>query len=115
MKKFRDYFDRIPSGFLSKKTIKFMKLTLLLSILTITQLWASESYSQLTSLSLKFEDVKISGALKEIENGSEFFFLSSPKLIDVERKVNIDAKEETIKDILSNLFDETVKFSVYDS
>ena len=65
MKKFQDYFDRIPSGFLSKKTIKFMKLTLLLSILTITQLWASESYSKLTGLSLKFEDVKISGFLKE--------------------------------------------------
>ena len=91
-----------------------MKLTLFLSILTISQLWATETYSQMTKLTLKLEDVKISDALKEIENQSEFFFLYSPKLIDVERKVNIDAKKETIKDILSNIFDEKVKFAVYD-
>jgi len=91
-----------------------MKLTLFLSMLTIFQLFATETYSQLTKLTLKLEDVKISDALKEIENQSEFFFLYSPKLIDVERKVNIDAENETIKDILSNLFGENVKFAVYD-
>jgi len=41
----------------------------------------------MTKLTLKLEDVKISDALKEIENQSEFYFLYSPKLIDVERKV----------------------------
>ena len=51
-----------------------MKLTLFLSILTISQLWATETYSQMTKLTLKLEDVKISDALKEIENQSEFFF-----------------------------------------
>ncbi len=68
----------------------------------------------MTKLTLKLEDVKISDALKEIENQSEFFFLYSPKLIDVERKVNIDAENEPIKDILNNIFDENVKFAVYD-
>ncbi len=113
MKKFQDYYGRILLRFLSKKTVRVMKLTLFLSILAISQLWASESYSQLTKLSLKLEDVKISDALKEIENESEFFFLYSPKLIDVERKVNIDAENEPIKDILANIFDEKVKFAVY--
>jgi hypothetical protein len=114
MKKFRDYYGKELSRFLSKKTIRVMKLTLFLSILTISQLWATETYSQMTKLTLKLEDVKISDALKEIENQSEFFFLYSPKLIDVERKVNIDADNEPIKDILSNIFDEKVKFAVYD-
>ena len=102
MKKFRDYYGRILLEFLSKKTIRVMKLTLFLSMIAVLQLYATETYSQLTKLSLKLEDVKISDALKEIENQSEFFFLYSPKLIDVERKVNIDAKEETIKDIWIN-------------
>ena len=91
-----------------------MKLTLFLSILTISQLWATETYSQMTKLTLKLEDVKVSDVLKDIENQSEFFFLYSPKLIDVERKVNIDARKEPIKDILSNIFDDKVKFVVYD-
>jgi TonB-linked SusC/RagA family outer membrane protein len=115
MKNFRDYYGRILlSKIPSKKTIRVMKLTLFLSILTISQLWATETYSQMTKLTLKLEDVKISDALKEIENQSEFFFLYSPKLIDVERKVDIDAKKEPIKDILSNIFGEKVKFAVYD-
>jgi TonB-linked SusC/RagA family outer membrane protein len=114
MKKFRDYYGRILLRFLSKKTIRVMKLTLFLSILTISQLWATETYSQMTKLTIKLDDVKISDALKEIENQSEFFFLYSPKLIDVERKVNIDAEKESIKDILSNIFDDKVKFAVID-
>ncbi len=52
--------------------------------------------------------------LKEIENQSEFFFLYSPKLIDVERKVSVDAKSEPIRDILSDIFDKDVTFAVYD-
>src|SRR5450759_2480575 len=114
MKIFRDYCERNLLEFFSKRTNRVMKLTFFLSILTISQLYATETYSQLTKLTLKLEDVKISDALKEIENQSEFFFLYSPKLIDVERKVNIDAEHETIKDILSNLFGEKVKFAVYD-
>ena len=114
MKKFRNYYGRILLRFLSKKTIRVMKLTLFLSIIAVFQLYATETYSQLTKLTLKLEDVKISDALKEIENQSEFFFLYSPKLIDVERKVNIDANNESIKDILNNIFDEKIKFLVYD-
>ena len=91
-----------------------MKLTFFLSMMAVFQLYATETYSQLTKLTLKLEDVKISDALKEIENQSEFFFLYSPKLIDVERKVNIDAKEEPIKDILNNIFGDKTKIVVYD-
>jgi TonB-dependent starch-binding outer membrane protein SusC len=114
MKKNLDYCGRILIRFLSKKTIRVMKLTFILSILAISQLWATETYSQMTKLTLKLEDVEIADALKQIENQSEFFFLYSPKLIDVERKVNIDVENESIKDILSNIFDDKVKSVVYD-
>jgi TonB-dependent starch-binding outer membrane protein SusC len=114
MKKFRDYCERYLLGYLSIKTIRVMKLTFFLSVLTISQLWAIETYSQMTKLTLKLEDAKISYVLKEIENQSEFFFLYNPKQIDVERKVNVDAENEPIRDILSNIFGEKVKFAVYD-
>jgi TonB-linked SusC/RagA family outer membrane protein len=114
MKKIRDYYDRIPFRFLSKKTVRAMKLTLILSMLTFFQLFATETYSQFTKLTLKLENVKISDALKEIENQSEFFFLYSPKLIDVESKVTIDVEKEPIKDILTDIFGDKVKFAVFD-
>ncbi len=114
MKKFPNYYGRIPFGLLSKKTIRVMKLTLFLSMLTLIQLWAEDSYSQITKLTLDIKDVKISDALKEIENKSEFFFLYSPKLIDVERRVDLVADNAPIKDILDDIFGSTVKFAVYD-
>jgi TonB-dependent starch-binding outer membrane protein SusC len=113
MKKFRDYFEGI-TRILSRKTVRIMKLTFFLSIMTIVQLFATESYSQMTKLSLKLDEVKLSDALKEIENQSEFFFLYSPKLIDVERKVSINAESEPIREILSKIFDTNVSFAVYD-
>jgi TonB-linked SusC/RagA family outer membrane protein len=91
-----------------------MKLTIFLSMLTVFQLFATDTYSQLARLNLDLKDVKISDALKEIEDQSEFYFLYSPKLIDVERKVNIDVENETIKDVLTDLFNDKVLFAVYD-
>ncbi len=114
MKKNRDYHDGSLYGFLSKRTIRVMKLTLFLSFLTFFQLLATESYSQLTKLNLKLENVKISDALAQIENQSEFYFLYSPKLINVENTVSIDAHKESIKEILTDIFGEKVKFAVYD-
>lgn len=114
MKKFRDCFGSNLLRFLSKKTIRVMKLTLFLSFATIFQLLATGSYSQYTKITLKLEDTKISEVLEKIENQSEFYFLYSPKLIDVDRKVNIDVEKEPIKDILSSLFDNKVKVVVYD-
>ncbi len=114
MKKFRDYYERIPREFLSKKTIRVMKLTIFLSMMSFLQLMAGVTYSQSTKLTLKIEDIKISDALREIENQSEFYFLYSPKLVDVERTVSIEATNESIKDILSKIFDDKVKFVVVD-
>jgi TonB-linked SusC/RagA family outer membrane protein len=114
MKKIKNYYERNFLELFSKKTIRVMKMTMFLSLLTVFQLMAVESYSQLTKLTLKLENTKIADALREIENQSEFYFLYSPKLIDVEKHVNINADNETIKDILGDIFDGEVKFAAYD-
>ncbi len=115
MKKFLDHYDGIHFGILSKKAVRIMKLSLFLSVLAITQLWASEIYSQKTKLTLKLNNIEISEALKEIENLSEYYFIYSPKLIDVERKVNIDAENETITDIVNGIFDNEVISAVFEN
>src|SRR5574340_963163 len=46
MKKIRAYDGRILLGFLPKKTLRIMKLTLILSMVTILQFWTTEAYSQ---------------------------------------------------------------------
>ncbi len=114
MKKLLSYYEKSHLKFFSKKTIRVMKLTSFLLIMTVFQLWATETYSQLTKLSLHLENTRIADALKEIEDQSEFYFLYSPKLVDVEKRVNIVAEQETIKDILTDVFGEDVKFAVHD-
>ena len=114
MKKFLNYYEENPLWFFSKKTIRVVKLTFFLSMLTFFQLLATETYSQMTKLTLKLEDVKISDVMKDIENQSEFYFLYSSNLINVDRKVSITADKETINNILNEIFDKNVKFAVND-
>ncbi|MFO7619686.1 MAG: carboxypeptidase-like regulatory domain-containing protein, partial [Bacteroidales bacterium] len=91
-----------------------MKISVLLLIMTVFQLSATETYSQMAKLTLNLEDVKISEALQQIEEQSEFYFLYSPKLINVEKRVNIIADQEPILDILNEIFRDEVHFAVYD-
>jgi TonB-linked SusC/RagA family outer membrane protein len=60
------------------------------------------------------KDASIESVLNKIEEISEFYFLFNHKLIDVERKVDVSAEEEPIKDILSEIFSNDVSVIVSD-
>ena len=81
-----------------------MRITVFLLLFNIIQVMGESSYSQNTRLSLNLKNVPIEKVLDEIENQSEFFFLFNQKLVNVDRKVDIDVKNKRIKDILANLF-----------
>lgn len=98
-----------------RKIWMIMKLTTFLFFLAITQVVASEAYSQTTKMTLQLKDVEVKQVLSRIEEKSEFFFLYNSKLVDVSRKVSVDAKDERIDEILNNLFQETgVVYTVVD-
>ena len=106
-------------GYLNKssswKIFKFMRNTLLLFFITVFNIYANDSYSQNTKLTLNLSKVTVANVLEEIENKSEFYFLFNSKLIDVEREVSISMEDKKISDILHSLFSGTeVKFLVYD-
>ncbi len=89
------------------KTWKIMRLCALFLFLFLSQVWAESSYSQQTKLTLKMNNVRVIDVLDEIENNSEFYFLFNQKLVDVERKVNVDVSEKSIDKILTAMFAET--------
>jgi len=96
-----------------KKIFTVMKLTVIMSLLIITQAFALRSYSQKTLLNLKMTNVSVKEVLREIEDKSDFYFLYNNDLIDVNRAVSIDAKNEKIQDVLNQLFaDKSVSFLV---
>jgi TonB-linked SusC/RagA family outer membrane protein len=65
------------------------------------------SYSQSSRVSLDLKNVTVKEVLDEIEKTSEFYFLYSSRLIDVDHKVNIHAENKPVKDILDKLFSGT--------
>jgi len=91
-----------------------MKIAFILSVLTITQIWAADTYSQKTALTLNLDDVSISEVLNEIETQSQYYFIYSPNLIEVERQVSINVENESITNIIHQIFGESVKSAEHD-
>ena len=98
-----------------RKILIVMKLTVILSLLLMTQAFAIKSYSQKTLINLKMSNVTIKEVLREIEDNSNFYFLYNNDLIDVNSTVSIEAKNEKVQDVLSQLFaDKNINFLVKD-
>jgi len=88
---------------------------LLFSILSIVNVFASDTYAQNKKLTLNMQDTSIEKVLDEIEKQSEFYFMFNQKLVDVNRKITIDVKDIRIKNILNDIFKETnTEFFVVD-
>ena len=77
-----------------KKTLLIMRIAIILLLVGFFQTRANDAYSQKTRLSINFSNTELGTVLDKIENQSEFFFLYNEKLIDANRKVSIDAKNE---------------------
>lgn len=90
-----------------------MKLTILSFLISTLSLFAGESYSQNTRISLNMKNAQIKDVLLKIENSSEFFFIYNNQLVDVDRTVSINVNNEKIIDILADIFqDQHVEFQV---
>ncbi|WP_346863399.1 TonB-dependent receptor [uncultured Draconibacterium sp.] len=86
-----------------RKLLRMARLTVFLFLLGISQIFAVESYSQVTKLSLRMSNVKIEEVLERIEDNSEFFFLYNKELVDVTQRVDVEVKDETITRVLDDL------------
>ena len=95
--------DAINFGSKSKAK-KIMQLSAFFLLLSLSNVFAVTDYPQQTLLTLKLTNVRIVNVLDELEKQSEFQFIFNQKLIDVERKVNVDYNKKTIDYILKDLF-----------
>jgi hypothetical protein len=99
----------------SRKIFLIMKLSAFLLLVTFFNVFAGNTYSQNTKLSLDMKDVPMQAVFKAIEGQSEFFFLYSSKMIDVDQKVNIDVSDRNISEVLDELLGDTeIKYTVKD-
>ena len=91
---------------LVQKILLTMRLTLFLLVLNILNAY-SASYAQKAKLNLNIQNGQVKDVLAEIENQSEFFFMYDNNQVNVERKVSVEAKSESIDQVLQKMFEGT--------
>lgn len=89
------------------KTLLVMRLTLLICLFFAFQSIAIEALSQNQRLSINQKNIKIEEIIQLIENKTDYYFMYSAKTIDVERSVNIEAREKLVPEILDYIFNGT--------
>ena len=89
------------------KLLVAMKATIFILLISITQVFAVDSYSQTTRLSLSMQNSSIKTIIEEIEQQSEFFFIYDAAVVNVEKQVSVSFENETIEGILNDVFDNT--------
>ncbi len=113
MKKLKPFGGEYCSSL--KKILLIMRFATILMILGILQVNAADAYSQKTRLSVNLSDAQLVTVLDKIEQESEFYFLYNEKLLDIDRKVNINEDNQLISVILDDLFAGTdIKYSIID-
>ena len=92
----------------NQSLIKFllrMKLTVAFILITGLQL-SAKTYSQ-QRITLKLQSAELKTALKQIEKKSIYRFLYNNDVLNTGQKVNIDADNTLVTDVLDNMFNAT--------
>jgi TonB-linked SusC/RagA family outer membrane protein len=98
-----------------KKLIMELKIAFLIVALSVSTVFATDTYSQVAKVSLDMENTPLEKVMDEIENQSEFYFIFNQKQIDVSRMVNIQVENKLIEGILAELFIGTnVNYTILD-
>ncbi len=89
-----------------KKVLKIMRSTLFILLIGISQVIATNSYSQQTRISLNLTSSKLVEVFNEIENQTSFFFLYNQDLVDVNQEVNANFSNEKVDNVLNDLLND---------
>lgn len=115
MKKKHDRYGKQGRCIPIRKILLKMKITLVIILISVVQVFAVGAYSQNARISLRKDNSSIEEILKLIEDQSNFYFLYNGKLIDVSRKVNLNVTDEKIDRTLDILFQGTnVAYEIHD-
>ena len=84
-----------------------MKLSILLSFLLASQLFAGVTYSQTNAISLSLKNTTVGQALDQIERETGLSFLFRDNTVDINRIVNVNVKNGNLHEVLSQIFRNT--------
>ena len=98
-----------------KKLIMELKIAFIIIVVSVSNVLATPTYSQVAKVSLDMENKSLEQVMDEIEKQSEFYFLFNQRHIDVNRVVSVKVENELINPILNQLFQMTdISYSILD-
>ncbi len=111
----KNYYSGVYLHPALKKLIMELKIAILIIVVSVSNVLAVSTYSQVAKVSLDMKNRKLEQVIDEIERQSEFYFIFNQKQIDVNRVVDIQADNKLIIDILPELFNGTdINYAVFD-
>ena len=81
-----------------EKLFRIMKLTSFFLLISVVSVLAGKTYSQTKLLTLNFEKTSVKEVLSKIEDQSEFYFMYSEKIVDVNREVSVNINSSFLVD-----------------
>lgn len=87
-----------------KLSLKIMKLSFLFLFIGINLCFSAETYSQRANFNFSLRNVTVKHVLNTIERNSDYVFFYYNNVIDLNRKVSINAKGKDIQGLLGELF-----------
>lgn len=90
----------------ARKYLQIMKLTFVFMLWGLMS-FASVTYSQSTRLTFELRDVTIESVFRQIEELSEFKFAYNSTKLDIAKKIDISAENQTIEAVLDKIFEAT--------
>lgn len=97
-----------------QKLIRYMKLTIFFVLVGLLSVSAA-TYSQNTKLNLKVENLSITDFFTKVEGVSDFYFFFKNDDLDLNKKVSLEVKNQTIDKILDEVLLNTgLKYKIVD-
>ncbi|MCY4160481.1 MAG: TonB-dependent receptor plug domain-containing protein, partial [Flavobacteriaceae bacterium] len=84
-----------------------MKISAVFVLVIMFNLQANSTYSQKTKISLNYQGISAENILDVIEQTTDFRFVYKLEDVNLQRRLSINVKEKSIRDVLSILFDGT--------
>ena len=91
----------------TKHIFRIMKITVVALFASLVSLYATEVSSQNAKVSIKADQRSTKEVIAEIEKQTDYLFVYNKNEVDVTRLVSLDASNETVSDVLNQLFAET--------
>ena len=108
------HFPSLLSHRQLKKILLIMRLSLVLFLTTLINVSANV-YSQNPKLTLDLQNATIKDVLNEIEKTSSYKFIYRNEFVDVQQVVNINATEEPLETVMSELFNsDSIAYRVFE-